>query len=113
MKKLFFIVLILLFTSSISSAKNIKEAYFAGGCFWCMEEFFEKVDGVEEVISEKQKSTEDVNPDLDIDYINITDEGRIKKSIEGKVLDKLNMHKYFAPYNASISSIWSKIPKLL
>jgi len=49
---------------------------------------------IEEVISEKQKSTEDVNPDLDIDYINITDEGRIKKSIEGKVLDKLNMHKY-------------------
>ena len=32
-------------------AKNIKEAYFAGGCFWCMEEFFEKVKGVEEVIS--------------------------------------------------------------
>ena len=49
---------------------------------------------IEEVISEKQKSTEDVNPDLDIDYINITEEGRIKKSIEGKVLDKLNMHKY-------------------
>ena len=51
MKKLFFIVLIFLFTSNISSAKNIKEAYFAGGCFWCMEEFFEKVKGVEEVIS--------------------------------------------------------------
>ena len=51
MKKLFFIVLILLFTSSISSAKNIKEAYFGGGCFWCMEDFLEKVKGVEEVIS--------------------------------------------------------------
>ena len=51
MKKLFSITLILLFTSSISSAKNIKEAYFAGGCFWCMEEFFEQVKGVEEVIS--------------------------------------------------------------
>src|SRR5512134_1194428 len=22
------------------------KAYFAGGCFWCMEEVFEKVDGV-------------------------------------------------------------------
>ncbi len=32
-------------------AKNVNEAYFAGGCFWCMEEFFEKVKGVEEVIS--------------------------------------------------------------
>lgn len=49
---------------------------------------------IEEVIAEKQKSEEDVTPDLDIDYINVTDEGRIKKSIEGKVLDKLNMHKY-------------------
>jgi peptide-methionine (S)-S-oxide reductase len=30
-----------------SSAK----AYFAGGCFWCMEEAFEKVDGVLDVVS--------------------------------------------------------------
>lgn len=49
---------------------------------------------IEEVIKEKQSSTEQVTTDLDIDYINLTDEGRIKKSIEGKVLDKLNMHKY-------------------
>jgi len=51
MKKIFFIILIISFTTSISSAKNIKEAYFAGGCFWCVEEFFEKAKGVEEVIS--------------------------------------------------------------
>ena len=51
MKKTFFTILIIFFTSSISSAKNINEAYFAGGCFWCMEEFFEKINGVEEVIS--------------------------------------------------------------
>ena len=51
MKKIFFIILIIFFTTSISSAKNIKEAYFAGGCFWCVEEFFEKTKGIEEVIS--------------------------------------------------------------
>ena len=51
MKKIFSTVLIILFTSNTSSAKNIKETYFAGGCFWCMEEFFEQVKGVEEVIS--------------------------------------------------------------
>ena len=51
MKKILYIVLIILFTSNASSAKNIKEAYFAGGCFWCLEEFFEQVKGVEEVIS--------------------------------------------------------------
>lgn len=27
------------------------KAYFAGGCFWCMEEVFEKVDGVVQVVS--------------------------------------------------------------
>jgi DNA-directed RNA polymerase, subunit N (RpoN/RPB10) len=49
---------------------------------------------LETVIEEKQKSKEEVESDLDIEYINITDEGRIKKSIEGKALDKLNLHKY-------------------
>jgi len=51
MKKILSIILVILFTSNTSLAKNIKEAYFAGGCFWCMEEFFDKVEGVEEVIS--------------------------------------------------------------
>ena len=31
--------------------KNFKKAYFAGGCFWCMEESFDKVDGVIKSIS--------------------------------------------------------------
>ena len=30
---------------------NYKKAYFAGGCFWCMEESFDKVDGVIKSIS--------------------------------------------------------------
>ena len=29
---------------------NIQTAVFAGGCFWCTESDFEKVDGVTEVI---------------------------------------------------------------
>ena len=37
---------------------------------------------------------DEVDTELDIDYIDVNEEGRIKKSIEGKVLDKLNMHKY-------------------
>jgi peptide-methionine (S)-S-oxide reductase len=45
-----YIILFFLITN-ISNAQNIKKAYFAGGCFWCMEEAFEQVDGVLEVIS--------------------------------------------------------------
>ena len=29
----------------------LKKVYFAGGCFWCMEESFDKVDGVIKTIS--------------------------------------------------------------
>ena len=31
--------------------KNNKEAYFASGCFWCVEAIFESLKGVEEVYS--------------------------------------------------------------
>ena len=47
----FLYIILFLFITNISNAQNIKKAYFAGGCFWCMEEAFEKVDGVLEVIS--------------------------------------------------------------
>ncbi|HEU4503246.1 MAG TPA: peptide-methionine (S)-S-oxide reductase MsrA, partial [Nitrospira sp.] len=32
-------------------SSSVAKAYFAGGCFWCMEEAFEKVDGVLDVVS--------------------------------------------------------------
>ena len=45
------LLLIFLLWSNIGQTQNIKTAYFAGGCFWCMEEAFEKVDGIIDVIS--------------------------------------------------------------
>ena len=48
MKK-FLILIFFLQTSALS--QNVDKAYFAGGCFWCMEEAFEKTEGVLEVIS--------------------------------------------------------------
>jgi peptide-methionine (S)-S-oxide reductase len=38
-------------TSSTSTAENLAVATFAGGCFWCMEPPFDKLDGVVSTIS--------------------------------------------------------------
>ena len=48
-----YLTTILIFLTSInfSYSAQINKAYFAGGCFWCVEESFEKLNGVEEVIS--------------------------------------------------------------
>ena len=49
--KYFFIILFFLINSNFSHSAQKDNAYFAGGCFWCVEESFEKLKGVEEVIS--------------------------------------------------------------
>ncbi len=38
-------------SNGVQSAPTTAKAYFAGGCFWCMEEAFEKVDGVLAAVS--------------------------------------------------------------
>tara|TARA_B100000965_G_C19366034_1_gene658158 strand:- start:3 stop:578 length:576 start_codon:yes stop_codon:yes gene_type:complete len=49
-KKINFLIIFFVLHCSFSFAENSK-AYFGGGCFWCMEEAFEKKNGVKEVIS--------------------------------------------------------------
>jgi len=44
----FFIGIIFIPFLAFSGAQSV---YFAGGCFWCVEEAFEKLEGVEEVYS--------------------------------------------------------------
>src|SRR5687767_2809493 len=49
MKNLIF-VLLALFPLAVQG-QNVQKATFAGGCFWCTEEAFEKVAGVTAVVS--------------------------------------------------------------
>ena len=49
--KYFFIIFFFLVNINYSYSAQKDKAYFAGGCFWCVEESFEKLKGVEEVIS--------------------------------------------------------------
>ena len=49
--KYFFIIFFFLINLNFSYSSKKDKAYFAGGCFWCVEESFEKLKGVEEVIS--------------------------------------------------------------
>ena len=51
MKKLLSIIFLLLSSTSFANSPNFEKAYFAGGCFWCMEESFENILGVSKVIS--------------------------------------------------------------
>ena len=43
--------MLLILPTNYALSENLSKAYFAGGCFWCMEESFEKLHGVKEVIS--------------------------------------------------------------
>ena len=49
--KYLIIIFIILTNANFSYSAQKDKAYFAGGCFWCVEESFEKLNGVDEVIS--------------------------------------------------------------
>jgi len=55
MKNLKFVFLLILFScislQTSNMSQNTEKAYFAGGCFWCMEPPFEALDGVLEATS--------------------------------------------------------------
>ena len=49
MKKFLLLATLIIINSNLKAEE--KKAYFAGGCFWCMEESFDQVDGVKSVVS--------------------------------------------------------------
>jgi peptide methionine sulfoxide reductase msrA/msrB len=45
------LVVMMMTATGVAVEKKVERAIFAGGCFWCMESPYEKLDGVKEVIS--------------------------------------------------------------
>jgi peptide methionine sulfoxide reductase msrA/msrB len=58
MKKLILLLIIMISTGIYSMNSKTELATFAGGCFWCMESPFEKLEGVISVISGYTGGTE-------------------------------------------------------
>ena len=47
----FIVIFIFIFFVNNQSYSQELKTYFGGGCFWCMEESFDKVEGVTNVVS--------------------------------------------------------------
>jgi DNA-directed RNA polymerase I, II, and III subunit RPABC5 len=64
-------------------------------CFTCGNVIGDKWNPFVKILMEKKNdSKENIESELDIEYINITEDGSIKKSVEGEVMDELGLHKY-------------------
>ena len=65
-------------------------------CFTCNNMIGDKWNPYVKIVSkEKSKmSKQTVSDDIDIDYIDVNKGKDVEKSIEGKVLDDLGLHKY-------------------
>ena len=51
MRDFIVIFIFIFFVNNQSYPQEFKKTYFGGGCFWCMEESFDKVNGVTNVVS--------------------------------------------------------------
>jgi DNA-directed RNA polymerase subunit N (RpoN/RPB10) len=64
-------------------------------CFTCGNPIGDKWEYfVETMVERKKDSKEKVESEVDIQYIDIKDDGSITKSVEGEILDELGLHKY-------------------
>jgi DNA-directed RNA polymerase subunit N len=65
-------------------------------CFTCGEVLADKwIPYITAVQNDKSKDTKDVpsNVNLDLQYIDVKN-SKAEKSVEGKILDEMNLHKY-------------------
>ena len=116
------IVLFLFLQTSVFS-QDLGKAYFAGGCFWCMEESFEKKEGVIEVVSGYSGGTttnptykevtygntghfETIEIIFDKDKIALCDRENFRVQIfdfDGNYLDQWHFHRPIAIYSDQYS----------
>ena len=75
--KYFFIICFFLININFSYSAQKDKAYFAGGCFWCVEESFEKLKGVDHL----QQSLSEYNNNKDLYF---------KENLINKIDDIIN-----------------------
>ena len=64
-------------------------------CFTCGSVLADKwIPYIKAVQEEKTNDTTTVEDDLELSYIDVSSGGEPKKSIEGKILDELKIHRY-------------------
>lgn len=85
---------------SESQKKNLSQATFAGGCFWCVEAVFERVEGVKSVVSGYAGGSEK-NPDYnEVSAGNTTHAEAVTLYFDSTVVDyKILLKVFFATHD--------------
>ena len=81
--------------SNIGQTQNIKTVYFAGGCFWCMEEAFEKVNGVIDVVSGYSGGTTENPSYKEVTYGNTGHFEAIEIKYDAKIINYEKILNFF------------------
>ena len=93
------ILMIFLFFQVPANSQNLVNTYFAGGCFWCMEESFEKIEGVIEVVSGYSGGTTENPTYKDVTYGDTGHFETVKITYDSEILN----------YQKILSSYWKNI----
>ena len=100
MRLLIFLVINFFFIFS-SLADEKERAYFAGGCFWCVEESFEKLNGVEEVFSGYSGGTTENPTYKEVTYGNTGHFEVVEIIYDKEIIDKGYSYRSVAFYQNS------------
>ena len=82
-------------TQSSVAPENLKHAYFAGGCFWCVEADFEKLSGVIEAVSGYTGGRTDNPTYKSVTYYETGHYEAVKVSYDSSVVSYTQLLDYF------------------